>query len=473
MFLHEALEGLNWWNSNDFPVYLKNLHINPWELLNTIEKRLNDIPIIIDLKCYQLNRNNNYSEDILDLFLAQFEKKDQIFMKVFDPLNDVQKIRKVISLCTKHNIKIIGGIFLRPDLENFPDCHIELIKLYKEHNISYISLIEPLGLLKEGQITKIKNLIDNFIQNYKVNLSIKLLKFQQPLLINEAIQSGIKEIDCSILSKFFGFPSYEAIVNSLIFLKADTSALSLPLKLLNKIKTSPIEEIISKVLKTEKILNYAPNTYIPLELINSVENLRYFTNVPFKLDNILEKMEKIKNELGNPPYLEPFSTIIVSQAIFMLQNGKKGIKTLDTLKYLSEYWGKQNGKIDGEFRRLLPVAKKLKQKNHIFQAINTSDLNLTDLPSRVNSKIKNDKEKLLFIISPTDSIHYFTEYLPNPTTIDFSKKENIARLVKSILESQKQERKELLIPTNNPSNINLESDFRWRYLSRLFQIGKF
>ena len=173
--------------------------------------------------------------------------------------------------------------------------------------------------------------------------------------------------------------------------------------------------------------------------------------------------------------IEPFLSIVVSQAIFRLQNSNKTIKSLDTLKYLSGYWGFPKESIKGEFKAFLDHSKLLKNKNNIFQPIHNSNLKLIQIIDSNNENKKkrfNEYEKLLFQLSPEETEYYFNELPEKIQSVDFSKRENLAILIKMIFETQRE--KPIQIATKQ-QNIPFENqnEFRWRYLSRLFQMGKF
>ena len=469
---NEPLKGINWWNSNDFPIYMKNIKKNPWDIFNTITGKLRGFSIVIDLKGDQLNKNKVFSDKIVNEFLTQLTNNKNISVKIYDPLNDITKIEKIIKIANKLDLKLIGGIFLRPDLNNFPKCHTDIIKMYNDFNMSYISLLEPLGLLRQQHILKITELINNYTQIDQINLSFKNLKFQQTSLINEAINCGITEFDFDLNTNEFGYPSLESIINSTVYLKKGFRDDKLPIGLLKKIKPMETSNFNLKHVNNEPIHDYLQFVDIPLNTFKIIKNLQYFTNIEHDLITIISEIKKIQHELGNPPLIDPFQTIIISQAIFRLQNSKKGIRTLDTLKYISGYWGNQPENLKGEFKDFSQISNDLKSKSKIFSSINESEEKINTLQGLVNDPITDSKSKLLFIISPEEANYYFNEYLPNPKTIDFSRKENLAKLVKTIYEQENNPKSDLQIKSPSPTQSNI-GEFKWRYLSRLFQMGKF
>ncbi len=466
------IKAINWWNTNHFPVYLQKIHKNPWEILENLQRTLSNAQIIIDVKGNQLNKTKTFSDEIIDKYLSQFAGNDKIIIKIFDPLNELSKIEKISKLASKHNLKVIGGIFLRPDLNNFPECHLNLINFYKDQKISNISLIEPLGLLKIGDIEKIKTIVDKNLQNNHINLSFKHVRMQQILLVQEAVACGITEFDYSLFEKSFGYPTLEAIYNSLTFMNKALSEISLPVHKYHELLANIKQKNLLPIPLKDLDFNYFEDTRIPVEVFQSIMNLRYFTNLTEDLPTILSTVKKVQDELGNPPLIDPFLTIITSQTVFRLQNSHKGIESLDTLKYISGFWGTPVNELKGEFKGFVKTANHLSRKTKLFSPMDQFQEKLQENLDANQAEIKEDKDKLLFLFSPEEAKYFFREYEPRPKIINFRDKKNLAVLVKTILENKKLNEKELVI-RNEPQTEQDSGEFRWRYLSRLFQIGKF
>ncbi len=467
------IQGINWWNANNFPFYFQTLHNDPWEILDTIEKNLKNVSIIIDVKGNQLNKRISFSEDVLEKFFQQFVNKNNFFLKIYDPLNDVEKIKKLIQIANKYKLNIIGGVFLRPDLDSFPEYHTELLSLYNDSNITHISLIEPLGFLKSGQIAQIKKTIDDYIKISQINLSFKHLRFEQSLLINEALSCGITEFDFDQVTNSFGYPSLEAIIHTLIYSKNSKKEKESLYNLYYQTKSDFAGFSSLEMSKIERELTFIQHPNIPIEVLESIKNLQYFTNVEFTLQTIITEIKKIQFELGNPPLIEPFLTIMISQAIFRLQNSNKGMKTLDTIKYISGYWGNSKEDLNGEFKKLIPTTKNLKSKSTIFNLTSEENENLDEKLKFYDVDRKDERTQLSFLISPEEANYYYHEFLPNPKSINFRNKENLAAIVKTIVEQQTTVGHDVTLPTISQNGQEGQSVFRWRYLSRLFQMGKF
>ena len=470
---NEPLDGINWWNPNNFGYYLRNLHLNPWDLLNELSTKLKNKKIIIDVKNFQLNKYKSFSDQVINNFFSELKNKENFYIKMYDPLNDVNTIEKIIIIANTYRLKIIGGIFLRPEMEDFPHCHIDLIKLYKKYNISYLSLLEPLGLLKQGDIITIKSFIDEHIQTKTINLSAEHTRFNQVLLVNEAINCGINEIEFEIPSKEFGKPSIETIIHSLLYTKTDITDKDFLFSLLPKTEFKKNGSSLYDLEFKNYLQNQSSKQVMPLEVIQKIVKMKYITNLKFETNIILDEIKQIQRELGNPPLIDPFLTIIISQAIFKLQNNNKGIKTLDLTKFLSGYWGLQSQEFLNESAEFNKASNILKSKSNIFKPVDTSDVIVKRVLESNSLFAKGNKEKLLFIIAPEESEYFFADYPNEIKFLDFSDRVNIAKLMKAVLEQEKSNNLQFsdhLVSDNDNKNLN---DFKWRYVSRLFQIGRF
>lgn len=474
-----SIDGVNWWNSTEFPHYLRQTHINPWLLLDNIFRELKGKKFIIDLRVNQLSNFKPFSTENVHRYLTNLPENKNIFIKIFDPLNDLKNIQNMINIVLKNNLNLIGSIFLRPDCKDFPSCHENLIKLYADNDIKNINILEPLGLLKQNNIIQIKKLIDKTIKNAEISLSFKHFELQQPILLSEAIVKGITEIEYSLIPEKFGFPSLKSIYEAFDCLNMNSSLKNFPLKLLNKFNNDYLSTLNNnnnnnRSIELLQVKSDFPK--IPVNTIYAIRELKYFTNVPFELNTILSEITKTQLELGNPPLIEPFSAIIISQAIFRLQNSNKSLQTLDTMKYIAGYWGERKEDLSGDFKEFLPLADSLKKKSKIFKFSQLDSQEVTNLNKTKKDTLKDEKDKIILELFPEEANYFFNEYTQRPKSFDISKRSNLAILMKVYFEQNHQINGNdfpLNLQANyNQKNVNT-NEFRWRYLSRLFQMGKF
>ena len=467
------IEGINWWNSNNFSYYLRNLHKNPWDLLYRINENINPKKQVVDVRVNQLSNYKSFSSNIVNNYFEELSNQENLFIKIYDPLNDVRNITKIIDLAVKNNLKIIGGIFLRPDLKDYPDFHSDLIKTYDEYNINYLSLIEPLGILKQNEIQKIKKKIDEINKKTQINISINQNPVNQSLIILEAMNLGITEYDCSVVSSKFGFPSINTLYETALYSQMKIDEKDFPSNLLN------IENYELNLAKNQKISTKEENQgkikfpTIPLNTIKRIVELKYFTNLPFDLSIILNQVIQTQADLGYPPLIEPFLSLIISQSIFRLQNNNKGVQTLDTLKYVAGFWGKQPEQLNGDYKDLIAITDKLKKNSKLFKIQTIDEQPGTITEPLTKKEFKTQREKILFTLFPEESNYFYYEYPLIPKKIDLSKRENIAKLLKVYLANSKSKQSGILINQADYPESGNDNSFRWRYLSRLFQMGKF
>ena len=66
-----GISGVNFWNSENFPLYLKKMKKNPWDILADYFLILKNTPLIIDLKCNQLANDKIFSRELISNYLNE------------------------------------------------------------------------------------------------------------------------------------------------------------------------------------------------------------------------------------------------------------------------------------------------------------------------------------------------------------------------------------------------------------------
>jgi pyruvate/oxaloacetate carboxyltransferase len=468
--IKEKLTEINWWNSKNFSSYFENLKMNPWEILDRIHAKLENFSNIVDVSCFQLSNNLTFSEEIIADFFSQIKNKRNLSVKIYDPLNDIANIKKILKIAKNQDLKIIGGVFLRPDMEEYPDCHIDVIDFYISNNIKQLSLIEPLGLLKLGDITKIIDKISNKFDKKFINFSFKTIKNHQPFLLKEALDSDIENFDFTLLSQNFGLPDLDVILSTIIFSNKKNQVPKSFFELIHKVNSSEMFKKNSNSLKkiSNSYLLYYGNH--PINYLKEVISLIKFTNLKFDFVEILNESKKTQLNLGNPPLIDPFSKIILSQSIFKLQEKKYEIHTLDLQKFIAGYWGKSPKNFNDEFIEIEKKINSLKNASTIHKKIEYSDIVNQELFESNKMHINESKHKISFLISPEEASYFFNEYSERSKILDFSEKSNLANLIFSLIEYEKNDKRNIRLNEGIIKSTGL--DDKWRSLTRLMLMGR-
>src|SRR5271157_5083049 len=94
--------SLECWGGATFDVCLRFLRENPWERLRLMKSRAKKTPLQMLLRGQNLVGYRNYSDDVVDRFVALACENGIDIFRVFDALNDTRNIEAAVKAVKKH-----------------------------------------------------------------------------------------------------------------------------------------------------------------------------------------------------------------------------------------------------------------------------------------------------------------------------------------------------------------------------------
>src|SRR4030042_746220 len=94
--------SIEMWGGATFDVCLRFLRENPWERLRLIKARAKKTPLQMLLRGQNLVGYRNYSDDVVDRFVALACENGIDIFRVFDALNDTRHLEAAIRAVKKH-----------------------------------------------------------------------------------------------------------------------------------------------------------------------------------------------------------------------------------------------------------------------------------------------------------------------------------------------------------------------------------
>ena len=94
--------SLEMWGGATFDVCLRFLRENPWERLRAIKAKAKNTPLQMLLRGQNLVGYRNYSDDVVDRFVALACENGIDIFRIFDALNDTRNLASAIKAVKRH-----------------------------------------------------------------------------------------------------------------------------------------------------------------------------------------------------------------------------------------------------------------------------------------------------------------------------------------------------------------------------------
>lgn len=348
--------SLEAWGGATFDTCIRYLNEDPWERLRMLKEKVEKTPIQMLIRGQNLVGYKHYPDDIVTKFVEKAYSNGVDIFRVFDALNDVRNMEKVIEVAKAQGAHVQGTISYTTSPVHTMDDFIELAKNLEELNCDSIAIKDMAGLINPNDTyTLVKRLKDE--TNLLVNLHCHCTSGMTPISYYAACQAGVDILDTAISPLAWGTsqPPTESIVAALQGTEYDTK---LNLKLLNHIKKY-FEEIrekygslidpISERIDTDVLIYQIPGGM----LSNLVSQLKE-QNALDRYQDVIEEMPRVRKDMGYPPLVTPTSQIVGIQAVMNVLGGKRYKNVSNEVKdYMKGLYGSPPSPVNPE------VAKKI------------------------------------------------------------------------------------------------------------------
>ncbi|MGL4669456.1 MAG: sodium-extruding oxaloacetate decarboxylase subunit alpha [Methanobacteriaceae archaeon] len=348
--------SLEAWGGATFDTCIRYLNEDPWERLRMLKEKVEKTPIQMLIRGQNLVGYKHYPDDIVTKFVEKAYSNGVDIFRVFDALNDVRNMEKVIEVAKAQGAHVQGTISYTTSPVHTMDDFIELAKNLEELNCDSIAIKDMAGLINPNDAyTLVKRLKDE--TNLLVNLHCHCTSGMTPISYYAACQAGVDILDTAISPLAWGTsqPPTESIVAALQGTEYDTK---LNLKLLNHIKKY-FEEIrekygslidpISERIDTDVLIYQIPGGM----LSNLVSQLKE-QNALDRYQDVIEEMPRVRKDMGYPPLVTPTSQIVGIQAVMNVLGGKRYKNVSNEVKdYMKGLYGSPPSPVNPE------VAKKI------------------------------------------------------------------------------------------------------------------
>ncbi len=399
--------SLEMWGGATFDVCMRFLRENPWERLREIKKRATKTPLQMLLRGQNVVGYKNYSDDVIDKFVALAVKNGVDIFRIFDALNDTRNLEAAVKAVKKHGGHAQGTLAYTISPVHTVEKYVGYAKEQIQLGVDSLCIKDMAGILSPIMAEK---LVSALVKEIDVPIQIHAHAtsgMATPTYV-EGVRAGAGAIDCSI-SSMAGFTA-QPPVETLAAIFSETNYAT-------KLDCDALVEIASyfsklKPKRTQKsgaqdsIIDPGILIHqIPGGMISNFRSQLDMQGALDKLDEALEEVTAVRKDLGYPPLVTPTSQIVGTQAVMNVISGERYSMIPKEVKdYVRGMYGKSPVPIKKDF--IKKVLGDVKPINH-----RPADDIEPMLPKIANDVepglIQEDEDVLSYAMFPEVAIEYF------------------------------------------------------------------
>jgi oxaloacetate decarboxylase alpha subunit len=340
--------SLEVWGGATFDVCLRFLRENPWERLREIKARCKKTPLQMLLRGQNILGYQNYSDDLLERFIALACENGIDIFRIFDALNDNRNLEHAIKTVKKLERHAQGTICYTISPVHTVKEFVRIAKEQVEMGIDSLCIKDMAGILSpisaERLITALKRQIQVPIQVHSHATS-----GMATATYVEAVRAGAEAIDCAI-SVMAGFSSQPPVETMMAIFDETSYHANLDIEALRKICKYFLDLAPSRrpshhpdnVIDPEILVHH-----IPGGMISNLRSQLQQQNALDKLDEVLAELPRVRADLGYPPLVTPTSQIVGVQAVMNVLAGERyAMVPQETKNYVQGQYGQSPAPIN-------------------------------------------------------------------------------------------------------------------------------
>ncbi len=344
--------SLEMWGGATFDVCMRFLRENPWERLREIKKRAKNTPLQMLLRGQNAVGYRNYSDDVIDKFIALACKNGIDIFRCFDALNDTRNLEACITAVKKHGGHAQGTLAYTISPVHTPEKYIAYAKEQVALGVDSICIKDMAGILTPIQAEK---LVSALINEVKVPIQIHThaTSGMGTATYVEGVRAGAGAIDCAI-SSMAGFTSQPPVETLLAIFSETKYPAHLDIEALDTIakyfldlrpKRAQASGAQASIIDPGILIHQ-----IPGGMISNFRSQLAMQGALDKLDEALEEVTLVRKDLGYPPLVTPTSQIVGTQAVMNVLSGERYKMVPNEVKeYVRGMYGRSPEPIAQEF----------------------------------------------------------------------------------------------------------------------------
>jgi oxaloacetate decarboxylase alpha subunit len=293
----------------------------------------------------------NYSDDLVDRFVATAHENGIDIFRIFDALNDSRNLESAIKAVKKYGAHAQGSL-------SYTISPVHTIKKYVSDAKEQVSMGIDSLCIKDMAGLLSPTMSYNLVKALKDELDIPIqvhchaTSGMSETTYLEAVRAGAGAVDCAI-SSMAGFSSQPPVETIHAIFDETEFDVDLDLDALRKVNKyfADLTPHRSKGRGYEPIIDSEILVHqIPGGMISNFRSQLEQQGAIEKLSEALEEVTRVRKDLGYPPLVTPTSQIVGTQAVMNVLTGERyKVVPQEVKNYVKGMYGRSPAPIEKKF----------------------------------------------------------------------------------------------------------------------------
>lgn len=348
-----GFDRINLISGSAFETAVVYLHEDPWERLHLLRKRIKKTDTIILIRGRNLFGWKRYSDDVVELFMRTLSRIGIDWVLIFDALNDVRNVEFLVHCAKKLNMGVLGYVTYAISPVHTSEHFVQKSREFLNCGADGIVFGDASGLLTPQTARAIFTTLRGAFPNAMLEFSGHDATGLSLQCYQEAISAGIDGVYSASRSLAYG----ESIPATLdLFTMAERNNRSTRL---NTDQLRCVDDYFLWVAHQENrpfCRHVEPNEenfrvfahhQVPGGMRSHLESQLAALKLLDRLSEVLEETGRVREEMGYPVMVTPFSQLVTVQATFNVLEGKRYNTVPEELRlYMRGHYGQPPGEIN-------------------------------------------------------------------------------------------------------------------------------
>ena len=344
--------SLEMWGGATFDVCMRFLRENPWERLREIKKSAVKTPLQMLLRGQNAVGYKNYSDDVIDKFVALAVKNGIDIFRIFDALNDTRNLEAAVKAVKKHGGHAQGTLAYTISPVHTVEKYVGYAREQVQLGVDSLCIKDMAGILSPIMAEKLVSALVKEV-NIPIQIHAHATSGMATPTYVEGVRAGAGAIDCSI-SSMAGFTSQPPVETLAAIFNETNYTTNLDFDALTKISTYFNKLKPKRAQKSgamDSIIDPGILVHqIPGGMISNFRSQLDMQGALDKLDEALEEVTAVRKDLGYPPLVTPTSQIVGTQAVMNVLSGERyAMVPKEVKEYVRGMYGRSPVPIDKKF----------------------------------------------------------------------------------------------------------------------------
>ncbi len=394
------------WGGATFDVCLRFLRENPWERLRQIKAKAHKTPLQMLLRGQNLVGYRNYSDDLVDRFVALSVDNGMDIFRCFDALNDPRNLEAAIRAVKKYGAHAQGTLSYTISPVHTVEHFVHAAKEQVSLGIDSLCIKDMAGILSPISVERLVSALVKEI-NIPIQLHCHASSGMATATYVEGVRAGAGAIDCAI-SSMAGYSSQPPVETLMAIFKETHYSAALDIEALRTMNKY-FEKLTPKRMNCKQYrANIDPEILvhqIPGGMISNFHSQLEQQGALDKLDLVLEEVSKVRKDLGWPPLVTPTSQIVGTQAVLNILAGERyKIVPNEVKEYVRGMYGRSPAPLDPQIAA--KILGDLKPITH--RPADDLEPMLPKAAENIDPKLITGEEDIVaYCILPEPALEYF------------------------------------------------------------------